>query len=169
MHTITLTHTTDTGHRIPGHEEGRGKCARLHGHTYSFDVELSSDDLDKTGFVIDFGQIKKLLDEWDHRTLLWEGDPLGLSFHEFRGSLADGTASAEYIEGDVIEEAYGLIRVPFVPTAENMAEHLARTFFALPNVMLARVTVRETAKSSATHELVSPDFFLKSPVAIAAA
>lgn len=160
MHTITLTHTTDTGHRIPGHDGGSGKCARLHGHTYSFDVELSSDDLDGTGFVIDFGQIKKLLDEWDHRTLLWEGDPLGLSFHEFRGSLADGTAAGSYLEGDIIEEAYGLIRVPFVPTAENMAEHLARTFFELPNVKLARVTVRETAKSSAMHELISPDIIL---------
>lgn len=49
------------------------QCSRLHGHNYLVEVELSSDTLDPTGFVVDFGELKPIkayIDEkWDHRHL----------------------------------------------------------------------------------------------------
>lgn len=49
------------------------QCARLHGHNYVVRVELRSDDLDRTGFVLDYGElapIKELIDtQLDHRHL----------------------------------------------------------------------------------------------------
>ena len=47
------------------------QCARLHGHNYLIEVELSSETLDETGFIVDFGELKPIkewLDEtFDHR------------------------------------------------------------------------------------------------------
>lgn len=53
----------------PGH-----KCARLHGHTYRIEVSVIGEVDEKTGWVLDFGEIVSvveplLLEELDHRTL----------------------------------------------------------------------------------------------------
>lgn len=130
---IGLTHTIDAAHRVVGHEGGQGKCARLHGHTYTFTVELEGEELDETGFVVDFGVVKGLLDRWDHRTLLWERDPLIVS-----------------LMGDNFEQQdAGVVRLPFNPTAENLARHVAEAFVQHPHVDRATVVCRETAKTSA--------------------
>jgi 6-pyruvoyltetrahydropterin/6-carboxytetrahydropterin synthase len=129
MYEIELTHTIDTGHRIVGHQ---GKCARVHGHTYTITVQLESARLIEPGFVLDFGDIKGVLDMWDHRTLLWTEDELW----------------ATLCRAEQMPTLLGFISVPFNPTAENMARHLAE-HFAQENVRRATVEVRETAKSLA--------------------
>ena len=138
VYTIGLTHTIDAAHRVVGHEGGKGKCARLHGHTYTFDIELDG-WLDSTGFVVDYGVVKRLLDEWDHRTVLWVNDPLQVVEHP-----------SPHNPG----VHQGVVRVDFNPTAENLARNVADRLFALPGVKRARVTCRETAKSFATWESV---------------
>ena len=49
------------------------QCARLHGHNYIVEVELSADELDADGFVRDYYELaplKRYLDEsLDHRHL----------------------------------------------------------------------------------------------------
>ena len=49
------------------------KCARLHGHGYRVDVHVTGQPDAQRGWVIDFGEIKKvvggILDELDHRCL----------------------------------------------------------------------------------------------------
>lgn len=49
------------------------KCARLHGHNYKLIVFLESDAVDKSGFVLDVGELQELknyIDETlDHRHL----------------------------------------------------------------------------------------------------
>jgi 6-pyruvoyltetrahydropterin/6-carboxytetrahydropterin synthase len=49
------------------------QCSRLHGHNYVLVVRLEADDLDRTGFVIDYGElspVKKWIDDTlDHRHL----------------------------------------------------------------------------------------------------
>lgn len=48
-------------------------CARMHGHNYIVEVELSAEVLDENGFVIDYHALKPLKryidDELDHRHL----------------------------------------------------------------------------------------------------
>ncbi len=48
-------------------------CARLHGHNYIVEVELSAKTLDKNGFVVDYRDLAPLKryidDELDHRHL----------------------------------------------------------------------------------------------------
>lgn len=51
----------------------RGKCENLHGHNWKVEVVLRGRDLDESGVLIDFGEVKRvtrdLLFELDHRYL----------------------------------------------------------------------------------------------------
>lgn len=50
--------------------EGAGKCQRLHGHTYFVNITICGDTLDSRGFLVDFAEIKHLVqDKFDHTLL----------------------------------------------------------------------------------------------------
>jgi len=63
---LHLERTIDSSHVIPDHP---GKCARLHGHTYRFQVWVSGPIDPGTGMVVDFFDVKCEIDAWDHRHL----------------------------------------------------------------------------------------------------
>jgi 6-pyruvoyltetrahydropterin/6-carboxytetrahydropterin synthase len=55
-------------HRIP-HPQA-GVCQRIHGHTYFVNITIAGDDLDETGFLVDFKTLKELVHGvWDHSFL----------------------------------------------------------------------------------------------------
>lgn len=55
-------------HFIP--DEDAGKCQMMHGHTYYINVTIGGNELDSTGFLIDFKQIKDLIHKkYDHTIL----------------------------------------------------------------------------------------------------
>lgn len=56
---VVKTHF-DAAHRLPDY---KGKCERIHGHTWHIEVEVGSKDLDEQGMVCDFFDIKKILNE----------------------------------------------------------------------------------------------------------
>lgn len=101
------------GHRVPNH---KSKCRSLHGHRYKIEVAVdgyvveergSSDE----GMVIDFGDLKEIMmdvidKKYDHSFTMHEGD----AFLDFFKTLAE-------------REGQKINFVPFVPTAENLAEH----------------------------------------------
>lgn len=72
MYIISKEFHFSASHILHGLEDGH-PCGRLHGHNYVIIVELSGVELDETGFVEDYGElkdVKKFLDgEWDHRHL----------------------------------------------------------------------------------------------------
>jgi 6-pyruvoyltetrahydropterin/6-carboxytetrahydropterin synthase len=57
----------DCAHFLPGHP----KCGVLHGHTYR--IELAVEGENRTGMIMDFADLKKILREtlaaYDHRSL----------------------------------------------------------------------------------------------------
>lgn len=143
MHTVERYHDICAGHRVHGHES---KCAHLHGHNYRITFMCAADPdnkpLDDIGRVIDFSVLKERLcmwleDNWDHKFLVWENDPL-------RQALMSVDPS-------------GVVAVPFNPTAENMAEHLVQvvgpTQLHGTGVLLLCCEVQETRKCSATYTL----------------
>lgn len=69
--TLHLERTIDSSHVIPGHP---GKCGRLHGHTYRFQVWISGPVDEADGMLVDFYDVKGLIDAWDHRHLNDEVD-----------------------------------------------------------------------------------------------
>lgn len=137
--TIERYHDISMGHRVVGHEN---KCRHLHGHNYRVHFICTAQQLDSVGRIIDFSIVKQLLcmwleDNWDHKMLLWEKDPL-----------------VKELQKLVPED---IILVPFNPTAEQMAEYLVRVVgpqqLQNTGVQLTSVRIEETRKCSATYSL----------------
>lgn len=119
-----------TGHRIQHHD---GACSRPHGHNFKFTVELTG-TLTEEGWVVDKGLVTDIIDEWDHRFILEEDDPLIEGFE---------------MAGD--EDALVVIEEP--PTSEVLSVLLEqRLEQRLPdNVSSVSVTLRETGELCATY------------------
>lgn len=132
---VTRKFTFEAGHRIAGHES---KCRHFHGHSYKLHITVKG-VLDDLGRVIDFGALKALVEPWvnerlDHVTLLDRADEEG------RRAMREVRGQPVYL-------------LPYPPTAENIARHLAED--VLPDLLpaeveLLRVTVQETEKCQAT-------------------
>lgn len=70
MYELTVEDTFDAAHCIRGY---RGKCDRLHGHTYRVSVTVQAAELDEAGIGVDFrklkGALKNVISELDHQYL----------------------------------------------------------------------------------------------------
>jgi len=51
----------EAAHDLPTFPDGH-KCRRLHGHSFRFDVFVEGDVDEKLGYLIDYGDIKKVVD-----------------------------------------------------------------------------------------------------------
>ena len=65
------------GHRLLDYD---GKCAHLHGHNGRATITLETKGLDRQGMVVDFSEIKRVVEGWlddnlDHRMVLRRDDP----------------------------------------------------------------------------------------------
>ena len=114
-----------TGHRILHHD---GKCSQPHGHNYEISVEVTG-TLIEEGWVVDKGDITGIIDDWDHKFLVEDGDPLIEAFE---------------VSGD----GESLVVFDHPPTAEVMAVILEdRMLDELPDTVSdVSVTVRETGE-----------------------
>jgi 6-pyruvoyltetrahydropterin/6-carboxytetrahydropterin synthase len=72
------------GHRLMQYE---GKCRVPHGHNAKVAIDLMAEALDPLGMVIDFTDIKRVIQGWidstmDHRMVLRQDDPLAKLLQE---------------------------------------------------------------------------------------
>ena len=62
----------EAAHRLPAVPPGH-KCARLHGHSFKFEIHITGPVDERTGWFIDYGDldatIQPLLDRLDHHYL----------------------------------------------------------------------------------------------------
>lgn len=62
----------DSAHFLPAVPEGH-KCGNMHGHTYSLTVFIEGMPEKKSGWIIDYGDLKKvikpIIDQLDHHLL----------------------------------------------------------------------------------------------------
>jgi len=137
--TASRYHDISTGHRVSGHEN---KCAHIHGHNYRFHFTVATDELDSIGRVIDFSVIKVKLCQWlednyDHKFLMWENDPL--------------------LEKMIDIVPKDIVVTPFNPTAENIAQHLVEVVapkqLDKTGCKLIKCVIDETRKCSASYEI----------------
>lgn len=134
-------HDFSAGHRVAGHEN---QCAHLHGHNYRVHFKIAPiENLDSIGRVLDFSVIKTKLamwleDNWDHKMLIWEFDPI---LHDLK----------KIVPNDIVI-------VPFNPTAENMAKYLVEEVgidvMSGTGAILVEVKVEETRKCSAIYSVL---------------
>lgn len=70
MYELSIKSDFAASHSLPTY---KGKCKRLHGHTWKVEAVFTSNSLDKFGMVVDFSAIKKqfknFLEELDHAHL----------------------------------------------------------------------------------------------------
>ncbi len=70
MFEVSVDYTFAAGHALRGY---KGKCENVHGHNYKVQVIVAGEQLDSTGLLIDFVDlrraIKGLVERLDHRFL----------------------------------------------------------------------------------------------------
>ena len=119
------------GHRLLNYD---GKCAHPHGHNGKIVIELEAAKLDGRGMVVDFGDVKDIVQKWvdeqlDHKMILKKEDSL-----------------VGVLKG--MKEPYFLMDEN--PTAENLAK-LVYQFAKSKKLPVESVTFWETVSSSATY------------------
>jgi 6-pyruvoyl-tetrahydropterin synthase len=109
----------------------------LHGHTYHIEVNITGEVDDKGLFVMDFTEIKKVLDRYDHGVLVWADDV------ELREKLS-GLSKAK------------VILLKNESSAENIAEEIAHEIVAIlgDKIQAIEVEVTETPKGKAKFSYV---------------
>ena len=133
----------DVGHRVTNH---KSKCKNLHGHRYKIVVTVDDKVITTTGasdegMVIDFSDLKELMMRHidavlDHGFMIYVKDPLLPFFAEQQKS------------------GMKIIITPFIPTAENLAEHLyciMRQSLIERRIAIRSVEVYETPTSMAEY------------------
>ena len=70
MFEVTVEEKFASGHALRNY---KGKCENVHGHNYRVEVTLAGEQLDATGLLVDFVELKKVLnviiDRMDHQFL----------------------------------------------------------------------------------------------------
>lgn len=129
-------------HRQPNHS---GHCSLIHGHNWSFEFEFRATELDRNGFVIDFGDLKWirhwLEEKFDHTLVLNNDDPC---LSRLSDDLTGHGALARIITVPNCG-AEGLASYVF----QEINRHLAVSYAG--RVSLTRVTVFEDSRNSATY------------------
>lgn len=126
----------EMGHRLPEHF---GKCKNIHGHSYKMLVELEGELNEKTGMVMDYYDVKKIVipivEELDHAFMVNENDSEVISFLEKINSK--------------------IIVVPFESTVENICNFILNKIadVELPsNIKKIKVRINETPDDYAESE-----------------
>jgi len=111
MYILKSRQNFDSAHFLFGYE---GKCSNIHGHRWTIETEIYSEDVEKEGnfrgIVVDFGVLKKdlkeIADYFDHSLIIE------------KGSLKEKTMEV------LKEENFRIIELDFRPTAENFAKYV---------------------------------------------
>lgn len=179
---VIRSHEICAGHRVVGHES-KCRHLHGHNYKFHFHVEpkvmprehrvaaimssgvsrekaerIASEKLDTVGRVIDFSVVKSTLcewleDNWDHKFLHWDQDPLinalTLVSEEYIADHPDDIGRAAY-KADMKDLASSLVSLPFNPTAENLAAYMVEvigpSLLDEHGVELVKCTIEETSK-----------------------
>ncbi|KRP27436.1 MAG: 6-pyruvoyl tetrahydropterin synthase [Cryomorphaceae bacterium BACL22 MAG-120619-bin32] len=142
MSTIRITKLFhfETGHALYGYD---GKCKNVHGHSYKLAVTVSGKPISDTnnvklGMVIDFGDLKKIINEeivdvFDHATVFNKNTP--------HVELAN----------ELIKRGHHVLLVDYQPTSEMMVIDFAEKIKnRLPSTIhLFSIKLQETETSFA--------------------
>jgi 6-pyruvoyltetrahydropterin/6-carboxytetrahydropterin synthase len=136
---ITKQFSFEMAHALRNYD---GLCRNIHGHSYKMDITLAGQPLHdenspKNGMVMDFGDLKRLVNE----------EVISLLDHAL---VLNAKTDAQLIE--VLKQNYEkIVTVDFQPTTENLLNFIAGKIQSrLPEtVTLACVRLRETDTSYA--------------------
>ena len=135
---LTKEFSFEAAHALEGYD---GRCREIHGHSYRLYITIkgepeSDPESPKYGMVIDFGELKRIVNE----QII---DRLDHSFMMRR------TPEAEQIAADLSGRFRRVVLTDYQPTTENLLSDFAeRLLGALPeDVELCKLKLHETATS----------------------
>lgn len=118
MYRISKEFVFAAGHRLDNLPDDH-KCSRQHGHNYRVVVVLESEELDKNGFVMDYGDLwlfkQYLENRIDHRNL---------------NDLFDFPTTAE----NIAREFYGVCKAFFPETVSVQVSETPKTWASYSEV-----------------------------------
>lgn len=139
MYKIERRFTVPIGHRL---SKNKNLCKNIHGHNFTILVGIKTKKLDENDMVMDFSDLKKLvnieLDRFDHCLML----------------NSDDSALARDLRMKVCDR---VMEFPYDPTAERLSEYLynfleQELLEEVGNhIMIDYVTVYENENSKATY------------------
>ena len=129
MFEINTTANFEAAHRLSNYA---GKCNQLHGHNWKVELNAKSTTLNENGFVYDFTNLKKILNEFDHKTILKNNS---------ENKNITKTYPKEWV-----------IWLEFEPTAEQLAKYICEKIFTNTNLDFLKITVWENEKICASFE-----------------
>jgi 6-pyruvoyltetrahydropterin/6-carboxytetrahydropterin synthase len=139
---ITKQFSFEMAHALRNYD---GLCRNIHGHSYKMDITLAGQPLNddnspKNGMVMDFGDLKKLVNE----------EVISLLDHALVLNAKTDTQLIEVLKQNFEK----IVVVEFQPTTENLLNFIAgKLKQRLPEtVKLCRVRLRETDTSYADWE-----------------
>ncbi len=155
------------GHRLLNYD---GKCRHLHGHNGRAVITLEGEKLDSRGMLVDFGDIKKTVQQWidenlDHNMLLCRDDPIlpVLKEHDERVFVMDCNPTAENI-AHLIYEHTRAAGLPVVEVVLWETEHCFSTYTAPARTARYRRDSRQFAKFTSRAAASSADEFTPADV-----
>jgi 6-pyruvoyltetrahydropterin/6-carboxytetrahydropterin synthase len=124
-------------------------CSKLHGYSYSIKLYFGANDLDKRGWVVDFGGLKELKailqEQFDHRTIIAQDDP---ELDHFKQMEQDGLLKLTVVPAmgceALADMLYKYINAVYIPDYLGAGE--------AERLWCWRVEVRETAYNMAWRE-----------------
>lgn len=137
---ITKQFSFETGHALYGYD---GKCRNVHGHSYKLSVTVIGTPIQETshvkyGMVIDFGDLKKIVNEeivhiFDHATVF------------------NGNTPHIELAKELKDRGHHVLLVDYQPTSEMMVIDFAHKISKrLPeNIKLHSIKLQETDTSYA--------------------
>lgn len=137
---ITKQFSFETGHALYGYD---GKCRNVHGHSYKLSVTVIGNPIHdksnvKYGMVIDFGDLKKIVNEeivdiFDHATVF------------------NGNTPHVELAKELKDRGHHVLLVDYQPTSEMMVIDFAKKIKSrLPeNIKLHSIRLQETDSSYA--------------------
>lgn len=121
-------------------------CNRNHGYSFSIKFYFGADELDRRGWVIDYGGLKELKqvlkDQFDHKTLIAQDDP---DLERFKKLEKDGMLDLTVLPGlgceRIADMLYRYVNTVYIPDMLGAGE--------AERVWCYRVQVRETQSNMA--------------------
>jgi 6-pyruvoyltetrahydropterin/6-carboxytetrahydropterin synthase len=133
---ITKTFRFEASHVLPKHP---GKCSRLHGHSWVLHVSVAGQINPETGFVVDYGDLKELVE----REIIARLDHTHLGSGHMRAGFTQ--------TGIELQCPFG---AAFYPSSENIVVAIGKMLVPLVqeikhgNARLYEVSLEETCTSA---------------------
>ena len=121
MYEVTVEDTFAAGHALRGY---KGKCENVHGHNYRVQVTVQGAELDSTGLLVDFVELKRVM-----------RDVIARLDHQFVNDL----------------EPFTVINPSAENMAKYFYDHIAGSLRPETPLRISQVKLWETDTSSATY------------------